>query len=774
VVSGVLLKPLPYPDPEQLVRIFARHPRFNDVPLTVSDLHSYRQAQHVFQGMAAYFREGHEFSGAAGPENLEGLFVSAGYFELLGARAALGRTFGSDDERPGVADRVVLSDRIWRTRLGGDPSIIGKAIGLSRRPFVVVGVMPSGVEHVGGKQRSLAHGETADFWIPLTINPANLNRTARFLNTVARLRSDVSVGQANAELDRLARLQEQQWPETHASWRATAAPLMNEIVGPARPVLLAIFGAVASVLLIACANVACLTLARSIGRSREHAVRAALGASRGRLAREIFVESWLLALLGACLGVPLAIAGVHALIDLAPPHLPRLHAIEVDAGMILFGTVLTFATALLCGVLPAWYGGRTNIENALRDGGRTGAPGGRSVGWHRALVVAQLAVCFVLLTCAGLLARTFYLVQHNPVGFRSDGVLTATFDLPGAVTRYGRDAAERATFHQRLLTRLREEPAVVSAGSAARLPFAAQLDSTDAQGLVRFMLAERAAPPDARPFARVEIVSTGYLETLGVPLLAGRAFDSRDTLGGAPVALVSQELVRRYFPGETLVGKGLTDGRRQPTIVGVVGDVKATAMAIRPEPIIYIPMEQSPLFRTRLAVRTHGDPHALLPMIRRVVSSIDPELPVFEVKPLAQIAADAVATQRFALSLFGLFAALAFGLSMIGVYGVLAYAVAHRLPEFGVRAALGARPGQLLAMVLRQGVRLGSMGIAIGIGASLLVTRSLQSLLFGVRPFDVPTFAGVAVLFGVIVLAASLLPARRAARVDPMTTLRNV
>ena len=521
VVSGVLLKPLPYPDPEQLVRIFARHPRFNDVPVTLSDLHAYRQARHVFQEVAGYFREGHEFSGSAGPENLEGLFVSAGYFELLGARAALGRTFGTDDERPGAADRVVLSDRIWRTRLGGDPSIIGRSINLSRRPFVVVGVMPPGVEHVGGKQRSLPHGETADFWIPLTVNPANLNRTARFLNTVARVRSGVSVEQANAELDRLARLQELQWPETHASWRAAAVPLMNEIVGPARPVLLAIFGAVASVLLIACANVACLTLARSIGRSREHAVRAALGATRGRLAREIFVESWLLALLGACLGVPLAIAGVRTLIDLAPPHLPRLHAIEVDAGMLLFGTVLTFATGLLCGVLPAWYGGRTNLEHALREGGRSGAPGGRSLGWHRALVVAQLALCFVLLTCAGLLARTFYLVQHNPVGFRTDGVLTATFDLPGAVTRYGRDAAERAAFHQRLLARLREQPAVVSAGSAARLPFAAQLDSTDSQGLVRFMLAERPAPPDARPFARIEIVSTGYLETLGVPILDG-------------------------------------------------------------------------------------------------------------------------------------------------------------------------------------------------------------------------------------------------------------
>lgn len=774
VVSGVLLKPLPYPDPAQLVRIFAQHPRFNDVSLTLSDLHAFRQVDHVFQGMAAYFREGHEFNGSAGPENLEGLFVSAGYFELLGARATLGRTFGGDDEKPGVADRVVLSDRIWRTRLGADPSIIGRTINLSRRPFVVVGVMAPGVEHVGGKQRTLPHGETADFWIPLTINPANLNRTARFFNTVARLRSGVSVEQANAELDRLSRLQEQQWPDTHASWRATALPLMNEIVGPARPVLLAIFGAVACVLLIACGNVACLTLARSIGRSREHAVRAALGASRGRIAREIFVESWLLALLGASFGVPLAIAGVHALIDLAPPHLPRLHAIEVDAGMLLFGSALTFATALLCGVLPAWYGGRTNLDEALREGGRTGAPGGSSLGWHRVLVVAQLALCFVLLICAGLLARTFYLVQQNPVGFRTDGVLTATFDLPGAVTRYGRDVAERAAFHQRLLARLRDEPGVISVGSAARLPFAAQLDSTDSQGLVRFMLAERPTPRDERPFARMEIVSTGYLETLGVPVLEGRAFDVRDTLGSASVALVNQELVRRYFPGETLVGKSFADGQRPPTIVGVVGDIKATAMAIRAEPIIYVPMEQRPLFRTRLAVRTHGDPQAMLPMIRRVVTSIDPDLPVFDVKPLAQIAADAVATQRFALLLFGLFAALALGLSMIGVYGVLAYAVAHRLPEFGVRAALGASQAQLLAMVMRQGVRMGSLGITMGIAMALLVTRSLRGLLFGVKPFDVPTFAVMVILFGTIVLAACLLPARRAGRADPMTTLRNV
>jgi predicted permease len=773
VVSGVLLKPLPYPDPGQLVRIFGQHPRFDDQPLTQSDVHAFRQAGHVFDGLAAYYREGHEFSGSAGPENLEGLFVSAGYFELLGARAALGRTFDRDDERPGTADRVVLSHRIWRTRLGADPSIVGRTINLSRRPFVVVGVMPPGVEHVGGRQRSLPHGETVDFWIPLTVNPASLNRTARFLNTMARLRGGVSVERANGELDRLARLQEQQWPETHTSWRATAVPLMTDIVGPARPVLWAIFGAVACVLLIACGNVACLTLAQSIGRSREHAVRAALGASRGRIAREIFAESWLLALLGACLGVPLAIVGVRGLVTLAPSHLPRLHAITVDAGMLLFGVALTFATALLCGVLPAWYGGRGNLEEVLRDGGRTGAPASRSLGWHRVLVAGQLALCFVLLICAGLLARTFYLVQKNSVGFRAEGVLTATFDLPGAVTRYGRDVAERAAFHQRLLTLLREQPGVVSAGSAARLPFAAQLDSTDAQGLVRFTLAGRSAPPDAQPSARVEIVSTGYLETLGVPLVEGRAFDARDTLGSAPVALVNRELVRRYFPGETLVGKSVSSGRRAPTIVGVVADVKTTALAIRPEPILYIPMEQSPLFRTRLAVRTHGDPQAMLPTIRRLVQSIDPELPVFEVKPLTQIAADGIATQRFAVWLFGLFAALALVLSMIGAYGVVAYAVANRLPEFGVRAALGASPGQLLALVLRQGILLAAIGIATGIGLSLLATRSLRGLLFGVGPFDAPTFAVVAVLFGAAVLAACLRPARRAGRVDPMTALRD-
>jgi predicted permease len=774
VVSGVLLKPLPYPAPERLIRIFAQHPRFSDLPLTSSDLHAFREAGHVFEAVAGYYREGHEFSGSAGPENLEGLFVSAGYFELLGARAALGRTFDSDDERPGNADQVILSDRVWRTRLGADRSIIGRSVNLSRRPFVVVGVMPPGVEHVGGTQRSLPHGETADFWIPLTINPADLNRTARVLNTVARLRRDVSVDQTHGALDRLARGQERQWPQTHASWRATAVPLMDEIVGPARPVLLAIFGAVGCVLLIACGNIACLTLARSIGRGREHAVRAALGASRGRIAWEIFVESWLLALLGACLGVPLAVAGVRALTRLAPPHLPRLHAIEVDAGMLFFGIGLTFATALLCGVLPAWYGGRTNLEDALREGARTGAPGARSLGWHRALVVGQLALCFVLLISAGLLARTFHLVRHNPVGFRTDGVLTATFDLPGGVTPYGRDVNERATFHRTLLARLREQPGVIAAGSAARLPFAAQLDSTDSQRLVRFMLAERPVPPDDRPFARMEIVSTGYLETLGVPLVEGRRFDARDTIGTGPVALVSQELVRRYFPGESLIGKSIAGGRRSIAIVGVVADVKATALAVHPEPIVYVSMEQSPLFRTRLAVRTHGDPQALLPMIRRVVNAIDPDLPVFDVKPLAQIAADAVATQRFALLLFGLFATLALGLSVIGVYGVLAYAVAQRLPELGVRAALGASPGQLLTMVLRLGLRMGAIGIAMGIGLSLLLTRLLEGLLFGVQPFDVPTFGAVAVMFGATVLAACLVPARRAGRVDPMTSLRHL
>jgi putative ABC transport system permease protein len=333
--------------------------------------------------------------------------------------------------------------------------------------------------------------------------------------------------------------------------------------------------------------------------------------------------------------------------------------------------------------------------------------------------------------------------------------------------------AERAAFHRRLLAALREEPGVVSAGSAARLPFAAQLDSTDAPGLVRFELAGRPLPPDARPYARVELVSAGYLETLGVPLIEGRRFDARDSLGGPPVALVSQELVRRYFLRETPIGQELTAGRRTIAVVGVVADVKSTALALRPEPTVYVPMEQSPLFRTRLAVRTQGDPRALMPALQRLVGTIDPELPVFDVKPLTQISADAVATQRFALWLFALFATLALLLSVLGVYGVVAYAVAHRLPEFGVRAALGANPGQLLALVLRQGVLLGTIGLAGGLGLSVVATGALKGLLFGVEPFDAPTLAGAATLFAAVVVGACLPPARRAGRVDPMTALRD-
>jgi predicted permease len=774
VVSGVLLKPLPYPDPDRLVRVFAQHPRFGEVPLTPLDFHALREHKAAFAGAAAFYREGHEFGGSAGPENLEGLFVTAGFVELLGAHIAVGRTFTADDERPGNGDRVILSDRIWRTRLGADPAIVGRTVNLSRRPFVVIGIMAPGLEHVGGRQRSLPHGETADFWIPLSHNPATLNRYFRGLNTVARLANGVSIEQANAELDRLARLHAQQFPDSHTGWSASASLLANDIVGSARPVLLAVFGAVGCVLLIACGNVACLTLGRSIARTREHAVRAALGASRGRLAREILVESWVLALLGACLGVPLAVAGVRALVDLAPPHLPRLHAIRVDMGMLVFGSVLTFVTSLLCGVLPAWYGARTNLEEALREGGRTGAPGARSIGWHRTLVVAQVALCFVLLVCAGLLARTFYSVQRNPVGFRTKGVLTMTYDLPGGATRYGRDVAERAAFHERLLTTLRAQPGVLAAGTANRLPFAARLDSTDSQTLVRFTLVNRPVPADERPFARLETISSGYLEALSIPLLEGRMFDARDTLDSARVVLVNQELVRRYFSGDAVVGKTLGNvGRTPPTIVGVVGDVKATPVTTAAEPAIYIALSQTPGHRLRLAVRTEGNPQALLPMIRRVVTSIDPELPVFDVKPLDEIAADAVATERFALLLFGLFAALALGLSVVGIYGVLAYTVAQRLPEFGVRVALGARPAQLLEMVLTQGARLAAVGIVLGAAASILAARWIRGLLFGVEPFDPATLGAVAVLFGVVALAACLVPARRAARVDPLTAIRN-
>ncbi len=773
VVSGVLLKPLPYPEPERLVRIFAQHPRAAELPLPPAEFLALREQRQLFAGVAGFYREGHEFRGSAGPENLEGLFVTAGYFELLGARVALGRTLSRDDEHP-AADRVILSERVWRARLGGDPDIVGRTVHLSRRPFIVVGVMAAGLEHVGGRQRSLPHGETADFWIPIHLNPASPSRNARYLNTVARLASGVPIGQAHAELDRLGRLNEQRWPDSHTGWRAAAVPLMNDIVGTSRSLLLAVFGGVACVLLIACGNVACLTLARSVSRTREHAVRAALGASRGRVAREILIEAWLLSLLGACLGVPLAIAGVRALIDLAPSHLPRLHAVGVDARLLIFGTLLTFATSILCGLLPAWHGARTNLDEALREAGRGDVPGVRSLGWHRLLVVAQIALCFVLLVCAGLLARTFDHLRQNPIGFRPDGVLTMTFDLPGGPTRYGRDVRERVTFHERLLTRLREEPGVVSAGSAARLPFAAQLDSTDQQGTARFAIADTPVAADERPFARLEIVSSGFLETLGVPILEGRGFDAREAHESAPVVLVNQELVRRYSPKATLVGRSLIHLRRVPlVVVGVVGDIKPTPVAPTPEPVVYVPLPHVPLHRTRLAVRTEGDPRTLLPMIQRVVTSIDPDLPVFDVKPLADIAGDAVAAQRFTLFLFGLFAMLALGLSVLGIYGVLAYAVAHRLPEFGIRLALGAPPSALLQTVLLQGARLALGGIAIGAGASLVVTGWIRGLLFGVDAFDPATLIAVTAVFSVVAFVACLLPALRAAHVDPITALRN-
>jgi predicted permease len=772
VVSGVLLEPLPYPHPEQLVRVYSQRPQFAELPLTPADFHQFREDSPIFANVAAFFREGHEFNGSAGPENLEGLFVSAGYFELLGARVALGRTFSSDDERPGNADRVIVSDRIWRTRFGADPSIIGRAINLSRRPFEVVGVMAAGIEHVGGRSRSLPHGETADFWIPLTFNTANLSRTSRFLNTVGRLATGVSVRQANAELDRLSQLQAQRFPDTHTGWQTTVTPLVDEIVGSARPVLLAILGAVACVLLVACGNVACLTLGRSIARTREHAMRAALGASRWRLAREILIESWLLALLGALLGIPLAIVGVQALVGLAPPHLPRLHAIGVDAGMVAVGLGITLLTSILCGLLPAWYGSRTNLDAALRESGRSGGPGARSLGWHRILVVAQLSLCFALVVSAGLLARTFFLLQQQSFGFRPEGVLTMIYDLPGGVTRYGKDVNERALFHERLLTLLRTQPGVVSVGTSVRLPFAAQLDATDSQSLGRYEIADKPVAPEERPFARMELVSSGYLDTIGVPLVEGRGFDARDTLTSDRVVLVSRELVRRSFPGENVVGRTLRTGRNAATIVGVVGDMKATATALTTEPTIYLPMAQSPINRTRLAVRANGDPQALLPIVRRAVTSIDPELPVFDVKPLTQIAGEAVATQRFALLLFALFAGLTLVLSVVGIYGVLAYSVAHRLPEFGVRLALGARPKELVAMVLVQGAWLVGVGIALGAGVSVVATRGIRGLLFGVRPFDPLTLAVVALIFCVVAAAACFGPARRAGRIDPLTALR--
>ena len=770
VLNAVLLERLPYRDPERVV--FLRHVYADMVaacsPPTFLD---YRRETRSFESLSASVPWNANLTGSGEPERLRGLRVSADFFATLGAEAGRGRTFRPEEEEAGRDRVVVVSQGLWQRRFGGDPRLVGSTVRLNGEAYEVVGIMPPGFEW-GRRYGREAKGE---LWAPFALTPERIaedNRGNEFLDVYGRLRPGVSVAQAQAELAAVVAGLRARLPGryTEASgFRVVATPVQEEIVGPLRPGLLLVFAAVLTLLLVAATNVAGLLLARATGKRRETSVRAALGASRARLAREAVVEACVLAAVAGGTGVVLAWVAVSALETVDRVTLPRSQPIAIGLTVAGFALLATLVVALVAGLAPAWHlASRPDVMAWLR----TSAPGtgGRDVARaRRVLIVSQTALALALLVGAGLLVRSLARLQAVSAGFRPESVLVARVQLPPS--RYGEPPA-RALFLDDVRARVSGRSGVVSVAAMSELPLSGESNSGS------FYVEGKPVPREEnQPHAETWSASPGYFATMGIPVKHGRPIEETDVAGRPPVAVVSEALVRRYYSRENPIGKridfeGGDDDHQWREIIGVVGDVRDSRLDKEPEPQMYVPYAQRPTSGVFLVVRTEGDPLAALPLLRSAVRDVDAELPVYNVTTMERLTADDTRDRRAARTALTGFAAAAVLLAALGVYALLAQTVRERVPEIGVRMTLGARRADVVRLVLADGGRLVLQGILAGVVLALIASRLLRGFLFGVATTDPMTYLGVAVLLSAVALAACAIPAWRAARVDPWQALR--
>jgi len=767
VLNALLLRPLPYANPERLVLISGQK---KDSPaaggsLSWTRFEMVRDNSRSFTGVAAFTSEAFNLTGRGDPEEVPAARVSWNFFQVLGVPPALGRSFREAEDRTGGDNVILLSDAFWRRRFAADPAVVGSNLTLDQKDYAVVGVLPPGF-------RFDLFEQDADIIAPRVFElniatPQQVYGGASFLKYVARLAPAASIRSAQAEMDALAaqyRRENPKFPDTTPSWMIHAGNLREDMVANSRTAVLIVFGAVALVLLIACGNVGNLLLSRAVGRKREMAVRIALGASRANLVRQLFVESLILALLGGALGVFAGSWGTRLLTSIAEGSLPRAREIHTDPAVLAFTMALSILAGVLFGFAPAIDASRSEVAAALRAEGRGTSSGRQSHALRNLLVVFQVALSTVLLMSAGLLLRNYLQLPARP-GFEPRNLLSLTIALPP--TRYAR-GAQMTAFFDELVKRVRALPGVRAAAATSALPVnPTRFSVALPEGQPQVNLAER-------PIFNIQMFSPGLVDTLRIPLLQGREFTEHDGEHDPLVVMVNQSLVRRYWPNENPIGKRIWVGRVPDAmqVVGVLGDIRNVNLAADPQPEIYMPFAQRPWASMNLIARVEGDPHLFVPVIRRVVSAIDRDQPVTAVKSMEEVLETAAARPRFTTWLLAALAATAVLLALAGIYGVIAYSTAQRTQEVGIRVALGAAPGDILALVLFQGLALAGTGIAIGIAAALLLTRLLASLLYHVTATDPLTFVAATLLFLFVALAASLFPARRAMRVDPAIALR--
>jgi putative ABC transport system permease protein len=758
VVNGVLLQPLPYAQPDRLVIVWGHHTTIGREVASQPDFLDWRAQNSVFSGMAALAHTSFDLTGVGEPERLRAALTTADFFPTLGVTPALGRTFTPEEETSAGGHVAILSYGFWQRRFGGQPSVVGRTITLSGLPYTVVGIAPAGFRF----ERDV------DVWAPLDVDTKR-SRRGDFLTVVGRLEPGVTLDRAQTQMSTIASRLAQQYPETNTSWGVELVPLKDQLVGTVRPALLIFMGAVGLVLLIACANVANLMLTRAASREREMAIRATLGAAQSRLVRQMLTESVLVALVGGALGLLFAVWGVAALRGAQSSLIPRLGEVGVDGPVLAFTVVLSALTGVLFGLAPALRVGRGELHGALREGAR-GASGGMGVRQLRgALVLAEVALALVLLVGAGLLIKSFDRLQRVDPGFNPDHVLTASIVLPRA--RYGEVVRQRA-FATQLLDALRSTPGVQSAALASDVPMS---------GGASYLSFSIAGQPDPAPGvvqdAEVFVASPDYFRALGVPLRQGRLISEQDDAGAPNVVVINRAMAQRYWAGRDPLGARITvgdpaDSTSWRTVVGVIGDVRHNGLSADPYPQMYAPMAQMPQRAMMVVARTTGDPTGLAGALRRSVTSLDANLPVSDVMTMQERVGQSVAQPRVNVALLGLFAGVALILAAVGIYGVVSYSVVQRTRELGIRMALGARPGDVLRLVIRQAMAPALAGVAFGLVGAWGGTRLMASLLFGVSASDPVVFAAVALFLAGVALLASYIPARRATRVDPLVALQ--
>ncbi|HEY0321335.1 MAG TPA: ABC transporter permease [Pyrinomonadaceae bacterium] len=762
IVNAVLLRPLPYNQPERITMVYSTNEKrgITTNPHSFPNFADYHAEQQSFEALAAYTGATAALSGGELPEQINGVAASPDIFKVLAAAPLKGRTFEPEDEREGGAPVVVISYGMWQRRFGSDPNIVGRQIMLDGESQTIIGVMPRNFQF-------LFVNDPPEFWVPL--DPAsqlNKQRGAIYLSVIGRLKPNVTIQQAGAELRTIAGRLSEQYKSDNANRSVQLVPALEDMTSSLRPTLLVLLGAVGFVLLIACANVANLLLARAAGRGREIAIRVAHGASRWRIIRQLLTESILLALIGGGLGLLIAVWGVESLASIVPADIPRFDQTSVDFRVLGFTLLASALTGVIFGLAPALQASRLDLNEALKEGGRS-ATGGRARNRMRSfLIISEVALSLVLLVGAGLLVKSFMQLRNVNPGFNPQNALTASVSLPSI--KYKEDEQALSFFH-RTIERVSQLQGVEAVGAVMPLPLSQNSMS------ISFTVDGRPEPaPGEKQSSGARITTPGYFRAMGIPLIKGRVFTDADRPDSPQVVLINETLARRFFPGEDPIGKRLKISMNSINgeIVGVVGDVRHSSLDTEAGPEFYVPFTQVPQGDMALVVRTSGgDPAALAPSLRQAVKEIDSDQPLYEVRTMNSLVSSSIARQRFSMALVALFAVLALVLASVGIFSVMSFLVTQRTHEIGIRMALGAQASDVLKMILKQGMLFTLIGLGIGLIAALALTRVMGGLLFNVRATDPLTFAGVSLLLMLVAFIACYIPARRATRVDPMRAL---